>query len=62
MAAYLGQSNLVSFAQKLVPRNIKLVRHGGHLSQSLDELGTSNILRLDLIQDAQVVLHLLKAL
>lgn len=58
----LVQSNLLSFGQKLLPSKAKLVRHGGPLSQLLDELGASKILRLDVIQDAQVVLHLPKAL
>ncbi|VXA54403.1 conserved hypothetical protein [Acinetobacter proteolyticus] len=56
------QSNLLSFGQKLLPRKIKLARHGGPLSQLLDELGASKILRLDVIQDAQVILHLPSAL
>ncbi|WHP06237.1 hypothetical protein QLH32_01840 [Acinetobacter corruptisaponis] len=58
----LVQSNVLSFAQKLLPRKVKLVRHGGPLSQLLDELGASTILRLDVIQDAQVVLNLPKPL
>ncbi|QHH95337.1 acetoacetate decarboxylase [Acinetobacter gyllenbergii] len=56
------QSNLLSFGQRLLPRKIKLARHGGPLSQLLDELGASKILRLDVIQDAQVILHLPSAL
>lgn len=58
----LVQSNTLAFAQKLLPRNVKLVRHGGPVSQLLDELGASKILRLDIVQDAQVVLNLPKAL
>lgn len=58
----LVQSNVLSFAQKLLPRKVKLVRHGGPLSQLLDQLGASTILRLDVIQDAQVVLNLPKPL
>jgi hypothetical protein len=58
----LVQSNILAFAQKLLPRNVKLVRHGGPVSQLLDELGASKILRLDVVQDAQVVLNLPKAL
>ncbi|MGV0885268.1 acetoacetate decarboxylase family protein [Acinetobacter venetianus] len=58
----LVQSNTLAFAQKLLPRNVKLVRHGGLVSQLLDELGASKILRLDVVQDAQVVLNLPKAL
>lgn len=56
------QSNVLCFGQKLLPRKVKLVRHGGPLSQLLDELKASKILRLDVIQDAQVILHLPKAL
>ncbi|KXZ64538.1 acetoacetate decarboxylase family protein [Acinetobacter venetianus] len=58
----LVQSNTLAFAQKLLPRNVKLVRHGGPVSQLLDELGASKILRLDVVQDAQVVLNLPKVL
>ena len=58
----LVQSNTLAFAQKLLPRNVKLVRDGGPVSQLLDELGASKILRLDVVQDAQVVLNLPKAL
>jgi len=58
----LVQSNTLAFAQKLLPRNVKLVRHGGAVSHLLDELGASKILRLDVVQDAQVVLNLPKAL
>lgn len=54
----LVESNTLSFAQKLLPRKVKLVRHGGPLSQLLDELGVSTILRLDVVKDAQVVLNL----
>lgn len=54
----LVESNTLSFAQKLLPRKVKLVRHGGPLSQLLDELGASTILRLDIVKDAQVVLNL----
>lgn len=58
----LVQSKLLSFGQKLLPRKVKLVLHGGPLSQLLDELGASKILRLDVVQDTQVILHLPKAL
>lgn len=51
-------SNPLSFAQQLFPKHVKLIRHGGPLSQLLDELGASTILRLDVVADAQVVLHL----
>lgn len=54
------QSNTLEFAQRLFPRKVKLVRHGGRLSQLLDELGASTIMRLDVVKDAQMVLNLPK--
>jgi len=58
----LVQSNPLSLAQKLLPKKVKLLRHGGPVSQLLDELGASRILRLDVVEDAQVVLNLPKPL
>ncbi|MGU3782119.1 acetoacetate decarboxylase [Burkholderia metallica] len=52
------QTNTLSFAQRLLPRNVELVRHGGPLSQLLDGLGASTILRFDVVKDAQLVLNL----
>lgn len=52
------QSNTLSYAQKLLPRGVRLSRNGGPLSQLLDGLGASRILRLDVVKDAQIVLHL----
>ncbi|WP_423382729.1 acetoacetate decarboxylase [Burkholderia sp. LMG 32019] len=52
------QTNALSFAQRLLPRNVELVRHGGPLSQLLDGLGASTILRLDVVKGAQLVLNL----
>lgn len=52
------QSNTLSFAQRLFPRNVNLVRNGGPLSQLLDGLGASTMLRLDVVKDAQLVLNL----
>lgn len=46
------------FAQRLLPRDVKLMRHGGPLSQLLDGLGASTIVRLDVVKDAQLVLNL----
>jgi hypothetical protein len=51
-------SNPLRFAQQLFPKRIKLIRHGGPLSKLLDELSASTILRLDVVEDTQVVLHL----
>ncbi|MCU4349114.1 acetoacetate decarboxylase family protein [Acinetobacter lactucae] len=52
------QSNILSFAQKLFPKNVQLERNEGPLTTLLNELGVSRILRLDVIEDAQVVLNL----
>ncbi|MFV5646158.1 acetoacetate decarboxylase, partial [Acinetobacter baumannii] len=52
------QSNVLSFAQKLFPKKVQLEKNEGPLSTLLNELGASRILRLDVIQDAQVVLNL----
>ncbi|TCW84282.1 acetoacetate decarboxylase [Burkholderia sp. SRS-46] len=52
------QTNTLSFAQRLFPRDVELVRHGGPLSQLLDGLGASTIMRLDVVNDAQLVLNL----
>ncbi len=52
------QSNTLSFAQQLFPKKVKLVRHGGPLSQLLDGLGAKKILRLDVVKDAQLVLNM----
>lgn len=52
------QSNTLAYAQKFLPRDVRLTRNGGPLSQLLDGLGASRILRLDVIKDAQIVLNL----
>lgn len=52
------QSNTLAYAQKLLPGNVRLTRHGGPLSQLLEGLGASRILRLDVVKDAQIALHL----
>jgi hypothetical protein len=54
----LVQTNTLSFAQRIFPRNVKLLRGGGPLSQLLDGLGASTALRFDVVKDAQVVLNL----
>ncbi|WP_373882973.1 acetoacetate decarboxylase [Acinetobacter pittii] len=52
------QSNILSFAQKLFPKNVQLEKNEGPLTTLLNELGASKILRLDVIEDAQVALNL----
>ncbi len=46
------QSNTLSFAQRTFPRDVKLTRGSGPMSQLLDGLGASTIFRLDVIKDA----------
>lgn len=52
------QTNTLSLAQRMLPRSVKLVRSGGPMSQLLDGLGASTIVRFDVVKDAQVVLNL----
>ncbi|MDR8731695.1 acetoacetate decarboxylase [Burkholderia pseudomultivorans] len=52
------QTNTLSFAQRLFPRDVTLSRNGGPLSQLLDGLGVSTMVRLDVVKDAQIVLNL----
>jgi hypothetical protein len=54
----LVQTNTLTFAQRLLPRHVSLTHHGGPLSQLLEGLGASTILRLDVVKDAQIVLNL----
>ncbi|MCL6693484.1 acetoacetate decarboxylase [Pseudomonas sp. R3.Fl] len=56
------QTNTLSFAQRLLPKEVNLVRNGGPLSQLLDGLGATKVLRLDVVKDAQIVLNLPTAL
>lgn len=51
-------TNPIEFAQTLFPRDVKLSRAGGPISQLLDGLGVGTILRFDVVKDAQMVLHL----
>lgn len=52
------QSNTLSFAQRMLPRDVSVTRHGGPLSDLLDGLGAGRILSLDVTKDAQLVLNL----
>jgi hypothetical protein len=52
------QTNTLSSAQRILPRNVKLMRSGGPLSQLIEGLGASTIVRFDVVKDAQVVLNL----
>ena len=52
------QSNTLTFAQQSFPRNVRLSRNGGPMSQLLDGLGASTLVRLDVVKDAQLVLNM----
>ena len=52
------QSNTLSYAERLFPKDVTLTRSGGPMSQLLDGLGASRILRLDVVKDVQLVLNM----
>lgn len=52
------QSNTLSYAQRLFPRDVELSRQGGPMTELLDGLGASTMLRLDVVRDAQLVLNM----
>jgi hypothetical protein len=52
------QTNPLLGAQTLLPRNVKLSRGQGPLSELLAELGVSTILRMDVLKDAQMILNM----
>jgi hypothetical protein len=51
------QTNPLLAAQLLLPRNVTLFRGEGPLSNLLNELGVSTILRMDVLKEAQMVLN-----
>lgn len=52
------QTNTLSYAQASFPRGVTLTRHGGPMSDLLNGLGASTMLRLDVVRDAQIVLNM----
>ena len=52
------QTNVLSYGEELLPKRVELTRHGGPMSQLLDGLGAGRILRLDVVKDGQIVLHM----
>ncbi|NMN99011.1 acetoacetate decarboxylase family protein [Antrihabitans stalactiti] len=52
------QTNVLEFASQTLPGELTITRHGGPVSQLLDGLGASKVLRLDVTKDAQLVLNL----
>ncbi len=61
----LVQSNVLTFGERMFPRDVALTRGGGPISQLLDGLGASTILRMNVVKDGQIILNMplpLKAL
>lgn len=52
------QSNILTYAERLLPRDVSLLRGEGPMSQLLNGLGAGRILRMDVVKDAQLVLNL----
>ncbi|MGX9981746.1 hypothetical protein [Methylobacterium fujisawaense] len=52
------RTNTLSYAQRAFPRDVTLTRHGGPMSDLLNGLGASTVLRLDVVRDAQLVLNM----
>ncbi|MBB3173912.1 hypothetical protein FHR90_001744 [Endobacter medicaginis] len=52
------RSNPLCSAQRLLPRDVTLTRHGGPMSELLDALGASTMLRFDVTRDGQSVLDM----
>lgn len=54
----VAQTNTLTFAQRLFPRDVTLSRLGGPMTDLLGGLGAGTILRLDVVRDAQLVLNM----
>ena len=54
------QANNITFRQKFFPSGVELTRNGGPVSKLLDELGANKIIRMDVITEAQLALHMPK--
>jgi hypothetical protein len=52
------QTNPLLGAQCVFPRNVNVYRGRGPLSELLNELGAWTVLRMDVLKDAQMVLHM----
>jgi hypothetical protein len=52
------QTNPLEMSRIMLPRDFKIARDGGPITQLLDGLGAGKILRLNVIKEAQMVLHL----
>ncbi len=51
-------TNPIELAETMLPRDVRLARAGGPISQLLDGLGVGRIVRFDVVKDAQMVLHM----
>ncbi|MAM11772.1 MAG: acetoacetate decarboxylase [Rhizobiaceae bacterium] len=52
------QTNTLAYAQASFPRDVTLTRHGGPMTDLLNGLGASRLLRFDVVRDAQLVLNM----
>lgn len=52
------QTNILTYAEQLLPKGVELTRHGGPMSQLLDGLGAGRIVRVDVVKDGQIVLNM----
>ena len=52
------QSNTLVHGQQAFPKGVELTRNGGPMSDLLDGLGVSKLLRMDVVTDAQLVLNM----
>ena len=51
-------NNILSYASSTLSKGVDLKRNGGPMTQLLDGLGASKIIRADVIKDSQMVLNL----
>jgi hypothetical protein len=52
------QTNILSYAEQMLPKGVELTRHGGPMSQLLDGLGAGKVVRMDVVKDGQIVLNM----
>lgn len=52
------QSNPLELVEMALPRDVTVTRGGGTMSRLLDGLDARRIIRLDVVRDTQMVLHL----
>ena len=52
------QTNTLSYAQRLPPKGVKLSHQSGPMTDPLDGLGTSTMLRYEVVRNAHLVLNI----